>query len=55
MMESRVPVPDPYLFGPEWALGLIVCDWHGQTVYAHDGSTVGRSARLRILPDSNIG
>jgi hypothetical protein len=42
------------MFGPEWALGLIVCDWHDQTVYAHDGSTVGQSARLRILPDSNI-
>ncbi|GAA0854144.1 serine hydrolase domain-containing protein [Streptosporangium amethystogenes subsp. fukuiense] len=54
MTESRVPVPDPYLFGPEWALGLIVCDWHGETVYAHDGSTVGQSARLRILPDSGL-
>lgn len=54
MTQSRVPIPDPYLFGPEWALGLIVCDWHGETVYAHDGSTVGQSARLRILPDSNL-
>src|SRR5205085_1783896 len=54
MMDSRVPIPDPYMFGPWWALGLIVCDWHGQTVYAHDGSTVGQSARLRILPDSNL-
>jgi CubicO group peptidase (beta-lactamase class C family) len=54
MMESRVPIPDPYMFGPYWALGLIVCDWHGETVYATDGSTVGQSARLRILPDSNI-
>ena len=54
MMESRVPIPDPYMFGPEWALGLIVCDWHGETVFAHDGSTVGQSARLRILPDSNV-
>jgi CubicO group peptidase (beta-lactamase class C family) len=54
MMESRVPIPDPYLFGPWWALGLVVCDWHGQTVYAHDGSTVGQSARLRILPDANL-
>jgi len=53
MMESRVPIPDPYMFGPEWALGLIVCDWHGETVYATDGSTVGQNARLRILPDSN--
>jgi CubicO group peptidase (beta-lactamase class C family) len=54
MMESRVPVPDPYLFGPEWALGLIVCDWRGETVYATDGSTIGQNARLRILPDSNL-
>jgi CubicO group peptidase (beta-lactamase class C family) len=54
MMESRVPMPDPYMFGPEWALGLIVCDWGGQTVYATDGSTIGQTARLRILPDSNI-
>nr|WP_042183317.1 serine hydrolase domain-containing protein [Kibdelosporangium sp. MJ126-NF4]CEL15432.1 Beta-lactamase [Kibdelosporangium sp. MJ126-NF4]CTQ92164.1 Beta-lactamase (EC 3.5.2.6) [Kibdelosporangium sp. MJ126-NF4] len=52
MMSSRVSVPDPYLFGPEWALGLIVCDWHGETVYATDGSTIGQNARLRLLPDS---
>ena len=52
MMRSRVPVPDPYMFGPEWALGLIVCDWHGETVYATDGSTIGQHARLRLLPDS---
>jgi CubicO group peptidase (beta-lactamase class C family) len=54
MMRSRVPVPDPYMFGPQWALGLIVCDWHGETVYATDGSTIGQNARLRILPDSGI-
>jgi CubicO group peptidase (beta-lactamase class C family) len=54
MLTSRVPVPDPYLFGPEWALGLIVCDWQGETVYASDGSTIGQNARLRILPDSNL-
>ncbi|NUR69320.1 MAG: beta-lactamase family protein [Hamadaea sp.] len=53
MTTSRVPVPDPYMFGPEWALGLIVCDWHGQTVYATDGSTIGQNARLRLLPDAN--
>ncbi|HJP75896.1 MAG TPA: serine hydrolase domain-containing protein [Pseudonocardiaceae bacterium] len=53
MMYSRVPVPDPYLFGPEWALGLIVCDWSGHTVYASDGSTIGQNSRLRLLPDSN--
>jgi CubicO group peptidase (beta-lactamase class C family) len=54
MTSSRVPVPDPYLFGPEWALGLIVCDWHGRTVFASDGSTIGQNARLRILPDAGV-
>ena len=54
MMESRVPIPDPYMFGPYWALSLIVCDWYGETVYATDGSTVGQNARLRILPDANL-
>ncbi|MDA8201834.1 MAG: serine hydrolase [Chloroflexi bacterium] len=54
MMQSRVPIPDPFMFGPWWALGLIVCDWHGETVYAHDGSTIGQNARLRILPDRNL-
>ena len=54
MTGSRVPVPDPYLFGPEWALGLIVCDWHGRTVFASDGSTIGQNARLRILPDAGL-
>ncbi|MFF3763901.1 serine hydrolase domain-containing protein [Streptomyces sp. NPDC001922] len=53
MLCSRVPVPDPYMFGPAWALGLIVGDWHGETVYVTDGSTVGQNARLRLLPDSN--
>ncbi|WP_329170120.1 beta-lactamase family protein [Streptomyces decoyicus] len=53
MLCSRVPVPDPHMFGPAWALGLIVCDWHGETVYATDGSTIGQNARLRLLPDSN--
>jgi CubicO group peptidase (beta-lactamase class C family) len=53
MTSSRVPVPDPYAFGPAWALGLVVCDWHGETVYATDGSTIGQNARLRLLPGSD--
>ncbi len=54
MMRSRVSIPDPYMFGPQWALGLIVCDWNGETVYASDGSTIGQNARLRILPESDM-
>jgi CubicO group peptidase (beta-lactamase class C family) len=54
MMASRVPIPDPYLLGPEWALGLVASDWHGHTVFGHDGSTIGQNARLRILPDDDL-
>jgi CubicO group peptidase (beta-lactamase class C family) len=54
MTASRVPIPDPYLVGQEWALGLVVLDWHGCTVYGHDGSTIGQNARLRILPDADL-
>ncbi|WP_395245047.1 serine hydrolase domain-containing protein [Agromyces sp. MMS24-K17] len=54
MTTSRVPIPDPFMFGPEWALGLVVCDWGGRTVFAHDGSTIGQNARLRILPDDDL-
>jgi CubicO group peptidase (beta-lactamase class C family) len=52
MTTSRVLIPDPYTLGQEWALGLVVDDWHGHTVYGHDGSTIGQNARMRILPSS---
>jgi CubicO group peptidase (beta-lactamase class C family) len=54
MTTSRVPIPDPYTLGQEWALGLVVDDWHGHTVYGHDGSTIGQNARMRILPDDDL-
>lgn len=54
MQQSRFPLPDPYVLGSEWALGLCVYHWQGETVYAHDGSTGGQQSRLRVLPDSNL-
>jgi CubicO group peptidase (beta-lactamase class C family) len=54
MTSSRVPVPDPYLLGPEWGLGLVVDGWQGRTVLATDGSTIGQHARLRILPELGL-
>jgi CubicO group peptidase (beta-lactamase class C family) len=54
MTGSRVAVPDPYLVGPWWGLGLTVFDWSGETVFAHDGSTIGQNARLRILPERGV-
>ena len=54
MTMSRFPIPDPYLLGSEWALGLTVFHWNGETVYGHDGGLVGQQSRLRIFPDSNL-
>lgn len=51
MLRSRVPIPDPHMFGPAWALGLIVCDWHGETVYATDGSTILTDLGTVTIPD----
>ncbi len=34
------------MFGPEWAVGLIVCDWHGETMHAETSSI--RRPALRI-------
>ncbi|GAB4586627.1 hypothetical protein Ntsu_44590 [Nocardia sp. IFM 10818] len=43
MLNSRVPLPDPYMFGPEWALGLMVCDWGGQTSTRPTAAPSGRT------------
>ncbi|HEY7339696.1 MAG TPA: serine hydrolase [Ktedonobacterales bacterium] len=54
MMRPTVAIPDPYSFGHAYGLGLMLFDWHGETVYGHDGNTIGQGAYLRILPDSQI-
>jgi CubicO group peptidase (beta-lactamase class C family) len=54
MMASRVAIPEPYMSGPEWALGLVVSDWQGATVFGHDGSTGGQTAHMRFLPNANL-
>jgi CubicO group peptidase (beta-lactamase class C family) len=54
MVSSRVPVPDPYVLGAEWGLGVVVDDWQGQAVLASDGSTIGQHARLRVLPERGL-
>ena len=54
MMRPVVAIPDPYSFGQAYGLGLMLFDWHGETVYGHDGNTIGQGAYLRILPDLRI-
>jgi CubicO group peptidase (beta-lactamase class C family) len=54
MVDFRVPIPEPYMLGEHWGLGLVVSNWHGETVFGHDGSTGGQTAHLRVLPDSGL-
>jgi CubicO group peptidase (beta-lactamase class C family) len=55
MREPQVEVPDRWTFGGHWGLGWILPNWDGHKVFAHDGSTIGQGAYLRVLPaDTNV-
>jgi CubicO group peptidase (beta-lactamase class C family) len=49
MREPQVAVPDRWTFGGHWGLGWILPDWDGRKMFAHDGSTIGQGAFLRVL------
>lgn len=50
MRAPQVQVPDRWTFGGHWGLGWMLPNWDGQTLFAHDGSTIGQGAFLRVLP-----
>ncbi|MCW2545510.1 MAG: beta-lactamase [Frankiales bacterium] len=50
MRVPQVEVPDRWTFGGHWGLGWILPQWDGRVLFAHDGSTIGQSAYLRVLP-----
>ncbi|MER5985139.1 serine hydrolase domain-containing protein [Streptomyces sp. NPDC001787] len=54
MQTPQVEVPDPHMLGRAWGLGWLLDSWDGQRVYGHDGGTIGQSAFLRVLPDSDL-
>ncbi len=54
MREHHADLPDPYTLGDSWGLGWIRFGWDGHRVFGHDGSTIGQSAYLRILPDQGL-
>jgi CubicO group peptidase (beta-lactamase class C family) len=54
MQTPQVPVPDKWILATHWGLGWFVDDWSGTPVYGHDGSTIGQSAFLRILPEKDL-
>ncbi|MDR0594405.1 MAG: beta-lactamase family protein [Bifidobacteriaceae bacterium] len=54
MRAFEAAVPEKYLLGDSWGLGLIRYDWHGARLYGHDGNTIGQAAFLRFYPEGNI-
>lgn len=58
MTRFQTEVPDPYtLGGDSWGLGWIRFGWGPDRdirMIGHDGSTVGQSAFLRILPEAGF-
>jgi CubicO group peptidase (beta-lactamase class C family) len=49
MRVPQVEVPDRWTFGGNWGLGWILPSWGGGRLFAHDGSTIGQGAFLRVL------
>jgi hypothetical protein len=54
MQRPEVDVPNPFTLGDQWGLGWILFHWDGHLLYGHDGSTIGQSAFLRVLPEANM-
>ncbi|MDP9100628.1 MAG: beta-lactamase family protein [Actinomycetota bacterium] len=54
MQVPQVEVPDKYTLGSHWGLGWILFTWGGKRVFGHDGGTIGQSAFLRVVPDSEV-
>ncbi len=53
MWEEQLPIPGHHQFsgiGLSWRVG----EWDGVRVLAHDGGTVGQSARLRLVPERDF-
>jgi len=54
MREPQVAVPDTWTLGSHWGLGWILMTWSDQSVYGHDGATIGQGAFLRIVPGKGV-
>ena len=53
MRAEQVRLPDIHQ-GTGWGLGWELFERPGATVVGHDGSTIGQSARLRLLPSEGV-
>ena len=54
MASHQADLPDRHTLGDSWGLGWIRMGWDGHRLVGHDGSTVGQSAYLRVLPAAGL-
>jgi CubicO group peptidase (beta-lactamase class C family) len=54
MQQPQVTLPDLGLMGTHWGLGWELFETPDGTVVGHDGSTIGQSAFLRIIPEKGV-
>ena len=51
---ARSTLPDLGLMGTSWGLGFERFDTPDGAIIGHDGSTIGQSAFLRIVPEAGV-
>ncbi|MEU6676599.1 serine hydrolase domain-containing protein [Streptomyces sp. NPDC046925] len=54
MAELQIKLPDTHSLGDSWGLGWIRFGWDDRRLIGHDGSTLGQSAFLRVLPEQDL-
>jgi dipeptidyl aminopeptidase/acylaminoacyl peptidase len=54
MAAHHTDLPDKHVLGDSWGLGWIRFEWDGHRLIGHDGTTLGQSAFLRMLPEDGL-
>jgi len=54
MREFSADVPEKYLLGGSWGLGMERFDWGDAQLFGHDGNTLGQAAFLRWYPEGRM-
>ena len=54
MAAFQVELPEKETLGDSWGLGWIRFGWDGQRLIGHDGTTIGQTAFLRVLPSQGL-
>ena len=47
-------VPEKYLLGDSWGLGIERYKWSGKEIFGHDGNTLGQAGFLRFYPEGKL-